>query len=70
MISALEMQTGTRLFHRSTRQFSLTVDGQALFQKISPLLSEIDNRIETISQQNRQAKGKLNSNSIHSSNRG
>ncbi|OCQ23731.1 LysR family transcriptional regulator [Pseudoalteromonas luteoviolacea] len=58
-ISALEMQTGTRLFHRSTRQFSLTEDGQILFQKISPLLLEIDNSIESISQQNQQAKGKL-----------
>ncbi|MFM2623447.1 LysR family transcriptional regulator [Vibrio owensii] len=58
-IAALEKQTGVRLFHRNTRQFSLTEDGASLYQRVSPLLSEIEQSIDGLSEQNKNPAGKL-----------
>lgn len=58
-IAALEKQTGVRLFHRNTRQFSLTEDGASLYQRVSPLLSEIEQSIDGLSEHNKNPAGKL-----------
>lgn len=58
-VAALEKQTGVRLFHRNTRQFSLTEDGANLYQKVSPLLVELEQSIDGLTEQNRSAAGKL-----------
>lgn len=55
----MERQTGVRLFHRNTRQFSLTEDGASLYQRVSPLLSEIEQSIDGLSEQNKNPAGKL-----------
>lgn len=41
-IQNLENQLGVRLFHRTTRKVSPTADGLAYYQRILPLLDEID----------------------------
>jgi len=58
-VSVLEKQTGVRLFHRNTRQFSLTEDGATLYQQVSPLLSEIEISIDGLAEQNRNPAGKI-----------
>lgn len=58
-IAVLEKQTGVRLFHRNTRQFSLTEDGATLCQQLSPLLSDIETCIGGITEQNRSPAGKI-----------
>lgn len=58
-VAALEKQTGVRLFHRNTRQFSLTEDGASLYQRVAPLLSELEESIDGLAEQNRSPAGKL-----------
>jgi len=58
-IASLEKQIGVRLFHRSTRQFSLTEDGASLYQQVSPKLAEITQSIERLSEQKQNPKGKI-----------
>ena len=41
-ISRLESQLGVRLFHRTTRQVSLTPDGQQLFEQCQRILEEVE----------------------------
>lgn len=58
-IAILEKKTGVRLFHRNTRQFSLTEDGATLYQQVTPLLSEIESNIDGLTEQNRNPAGKI-----------
>ncbi len=58
-VATLEKQTGVRLFHRNTRQFSLTDDGATLFHQVAPLLLEVENSIERLSEQHRRPAGRL-----------
>ncbi|MDG3086397.1 LysR family transcriptional regulator [Vibrio hannami] len=58
-VAALEKQTGVRLFHRNTRQFSLTEDGSTLYQQVYPLISEIENSIDGLTEQNKSPAGKI-----------
>ncbi|HHX8572120.1 TPA: LysR substrate-binding domain-containing protein [Vibrio alginolyticus] len=58
-VAALEKQAGVRLFHRNTRQFSLTEDGENLYHRVEPLLSEIKESIDSLTEQNRNPSGKL-----------
>lgn len=58
-IAALEKQTSVRLFHRNTRHFSLTEDGASLYQRVAPLLSELGECIDGLTEQNRNPSGKL-----------
>jgi DNA-binding transcriptional LysR family regulator len=41
-VSRLEAQLGLRLFHRTTRQVALTVDGERLFGRCQRVLAELD----------------------------
>uniref|UniRef100_UPI002FDF4191 LysR family transcriptional regulator n=1 Tax=Noviherbaspirillum sp. TaxID=1926288 RepID=UPI002FDF4191 len=41
-IVRLEEQLGIKLFHRTTRQVSLTSDGEALFARCEKILADID----------------------------
>lgn len=41
-VARLEKRIGTRLFLRSTRALTLTQDGQAFFERVAPLLRELD----------------------------
>lgn len=47
-IGTLEQKLGVRLFHRTTRSVTLTDAGQALFDRISPLFTEIDSHINEV----------------------
>ncbi len=58
-VAALEKRTSVRLFHRNTRQFSLTEDGATLYQRVAPLLSELEESIDGLTEQNRNPSGKL-----------
>lgn len=58
-VAALEKQTSVRLFHRNTRQFSLTEDGANLYQRVAPLLSELEESIDGLTEKNRNPSGKL-----------
>ncbi|WP_395702205.1 LysR family transcriptional regulator [Aquabacterium sp.] len=41
-VARLETSLGVKLFHRTTRQVSLTADGERLFQRCQRVLAEID----------------------------
>ena len=41
-VARLERHLGARLFRRSTRVLALTPEGQAFFDRVSPLLQEIE----------------------------
>ena len=41
-VGRLEAQLGLRLFHRTTRQVSLTTDGERLFQRCQRVLAELE----------------------------
>jgi DNA-binding transcriptional LysR family regulator len=41
-VARLEKKTGARLFLRSTRALTLTQDGQMFFERVAPLLRELD----------------------------
>lgn len=41
-VARLEVTLGLRLFHRTTRQVSLTVDGERLYQRCQRVLAELD----------------------------
>jgi DNA-binding transcriptional LysR family regulator len=41
-VARLEKQLGVRLFHRTTRKVTLTVDGQALFERCTRIIDDIE----------------------------
>lgn len=47
-IARLEAELGATLFRRSTRQLSLTGDGQAFFERIAPLLRGLEDSADAI----------------------
>ncbi len=47
-VSRLEMLLGAKLFRRSTRLLTLTPEGEALCQRVTPLLREIENSTDVV----------------------
>ncbi|MBA8903924.1 LysR family transcriptional regulator [Phyllobacterium sp. P30BS-XVII] len=47
-VARLEKHVGARLFLRSTRALQLTPDGQAFFERVAPLLKEINASAEVL----------------------
>lgn len=58
-ISALEKELGVRLIHRSTRKISLTEAGQIYYERVSKILSELDEAQQAISQLQENPRGTL-----------
>ena len=58
-ISSLEREMGVQLIHRTTRQFHLSRAGESLFEKISPLLMELKNSIEEVTNTNDEISGEI-----------
>ncbi len=57
-VSRLEVLLGAKLFRRSTRVLTLTAEGEAFYQKVMPLLLEIENATDIV-QSHKKASGHL-----------
>lgn len=58
-ISTLEQKLGVRLFHRTTRQVTLTQAGEQLFDELLPLFAQMDSKINEILNKNNELQGIL-----------
>lgn len=58
-IARLERRLGARLFHRTTRQQSLTEDGQAYYERCVRALAELDAAEATLASGRREPRGRL-----------
>jgi DNA-binding transcriptional LysR family regulator len=58
-IARLERRLGTRLFHRTTRQQSLTEDGQAYYERCVRALAELDAAEAALASGRREPRGRL-----------
>jgi DNA-binding transcriptional LysR family regulator len=58
-IQELEMDLGTRLLHRTTRQVQLTTDGMQLLERLRPFLAEAENIGLSFQADQRQVSGCL-----------
>ncbi|NBA96619.1 LysR family transcriptional regulator [Pseudomonas sp. R5(2019)] len=58
-ITRLEERLGLKLFHRSTRQLTLSVDGEEYFASCANALDEIAEAEETLSSKQRTPSGRL-----------
>lgn len=58
-IKALESELSTTLLHRTTRQFTLTESGQALYQQFKPLLQQFDIAMDAVRTGTAQPQGPL-----------
>jgi DNA-binding transcriptional LysR family regulator len=47
-IAALERELGVRLFNRTTRKLSLTSEGHQFFQRVAPLLAQLDEAVADV----------------------
>ena len=58
-ISSLEKELGVRLFQRTTRQLSPTEAGITYFDRIEPLIEEMQRAVELVKEVSGQPKGTL-----------
>jgi DNA-binding transcriptional LysR family regulator len=58
-IAALEEELDVRLFHRTTRQVSLSTAGAALLEKIAPLVAELRASLGAVPEREEQPSGLL-----------
>jgi len=58
-IAGLEEELGIRLFQRTTRQLSPTEEGMSYFQRIEPLVEEMQQAIDVATDMSGQPKGTL-----------
>ncbi|MEX3689509.1 LysR family transcriptional regulator [Paraburkholderia sp. BR14263] len=47
-IAALERELGVRLFNRTTRKLSLTSEGRQFYQRVAPLLNQLDEAVADV----------------------
>ncbi|EKE83687.1 LysR family transcriptional regulator [Idiomarina xiamenensis] len=59
MVQQLEREFGCRLLHRTTRSVSLTIDGQACYQRALTLLADYDDLSESFAQRQQSLTGRL-----------
>lgn len=58
-VAKLEQRLETRLFHRSTRSLSLTDEGQAYFDRVAPLLRDLEDAGDVLRSDGATARGTL-----------
>jgi len=58
-VRRLEAQLGVRLFNRTTRSVALTEAGQGLFERLSPVLSEMNAALDVVNHYRDQPAGLL-----------
>jgi DNA-binding transcriptional LysR family regulator len=58
-ISLLEERLGARLFHRTTRQLTLTETGEGYFKRVVDILSLVDEAEDFVSRRNTKPRGQL-----------
>src|SRR5262245_50174608 len=58
-IKSLEAELNARLFQRTTRRLSLTEAGNAFFDRISPVVEEIERARESVAEQDVHPTGIL-----------
>lgn len=58
-LAALEEELGFSLIFRTTRQFQLTSNGKLFYQKIQPLLNQLNTTIEGFTQDNTSISGNI-----------
>ena len=58
-IARLEQRLACRLFIRSTRKLRLTADGKRFYQRIQPLINDLDDAIEEVADQTQGLSGKV-----------
>lgn len=59
LIGRLEDRLGARLLSRTTRRLSLTEEGQAFYQRVTPILAEVEEAEETVSLATAEPRGLL-----------
>lgn len=58
-IARLEARVGARLFHRTTRALHLTDEGRRLYEKVTPLLGEIEEAADEAAGSTEVVRGRL-----------
>jgi len=58
-IAALEAAMGVRLLHRTTRRVSLSTAGQALYEKVAPLLAQLKKSVGEVPELGEEPLGQL-----------
>lgn len=58
-VNRLEQSVGVKLFHRSTRSLSLTVEGKRLHPQLQLLVAELDDTIENFQKSGQELRGHL-----------
>ena len=58
-VAALEQQLGVRLVHRTTRRVALSTAGAALYERVAPLLAELQNSLGGLPEREAQPAGQV-----------